>query len=408
MESTFGWLDTDDAQRRHMLEVVELFKDEGTVDEIGIGTVRDTIANALYPGLSVLQTRLRYVLFVPWLVNQAAASSSSTADALRALRRAEVQLIGSLLAGTTELSERDAAGVIGSRARGTLKTMPSSLYWGALGAWRIRTWDEGVEGHLRRSLGLRSMARSRPAADDPETRDDLAVTGFASGFPSPPADLLHMTDFRLTTQEAGFVADRIRVATRGTLLAWLVDHPPRAPADAVWDLPRIQEAPESVLALVEHGRRLSVVMHGASLLYNLLLAENAARSELAEQYREDLDAWTDEVHGIDVLANWDVPGFWRTITSHNPRISGPTRRFVDTWRDAVMRAPDVSDSAECRDLISRRERQIKGARARIGNQAALDRWNGGSGLGRLGYRWEVAQRLLADLVPALEVTDARP
>ena len=35
MVSTFGWLDTDSEQRRKMLEVVDLFKEEGTVDELG-------------------------------------------------------------------------------------------------------------------------------------------------------------------------------------------------------------------------------------------------------------------------------------------------------------------------------------------------------------------------------------
>ena len=34
MASTFGWLDTDSEQRRKMLEVVDLFKEEGTVDEL--------------------------------------------------------------------------------------------------------------------------------------------------------------------------------------------------------------------------------------------------------------------------------------------------------------------------------------------------------------------------------------
>lgn len=37
--STFGWLDTDNEQRRKMLEVVDLFKEEGTVDELRIGSI---------------------------------------------------------------------------------------------------------------------------------------------------------------------------------------------------------------------------------------------------------------------------------------------------------------------------------------------------------------------------------
>src|SRR5690242_15226680 len=100
-----------------MLEVVELFKDEGTVDELGVGSVRDTIANVLFPGTSVLHTRLRYVLFIPWLLQQASHKGSVT-EMTTELRRLEVRLITSLLAG----GERD--GVIGSSARDKLKRMP--------------------------------------------------------------------------------------------------------------------------------------------------------------------------------------------------------------------------------------------------------------------------------------------
>jgi hypothetical protein len=57
MSSAFGWLDTDNEQRRKMLEVVDLFKEEGTVDELGIGSIRDALADALFPGTSVLHSQ---------------------------------------------------------------------------------------------------------------------------------------------------------------------------------------------------------------------------------------------------------------------------------------------------------------------------------------------------------------
>jgi hypothetical protein len=37
-----------------MLEVVDLFKEEGTVDELGIGSIRDARADSLFAGTSVL------------------------------------------------------------------------------------------------------------------------------------------------------------------------------------------------------------------------------------------------------------------------------------------------------------------------------------------------------------------
>jgi len=47
MPSAFGWLDTDSEQRSKMLEVVELFKEDRTLDELGIGSIRDALADSM-------------------------------------------------------------------------------------------------------------------------------------------------------------------------------------------------------------------------------------------------------------------------------------------------------------------------------------------------------------------------
>ncbi len=51
--------------------MLRLFEDTDTVDDLGIGTVRDSISNSLFPGTSVIQTRARYFLFVPWIFRRA-------------------------------------------------------------------------------------------------------------------------------------------------------------------------------------------------------------------------------------------------------------------------------------------------------------------------------------------------
>src|SRR5687768_11057877 len=67
MASTFGWLDYSEAQRRQMLEIVDLFREKGTLDELGFGSIRDAFADHFFPGTSTLHTRARYLLFVPWI-----------------------------------------------------------------------------------------------------------------------------------------------------------------------------------------------------------------------------------------------------------------------------------------------------------------------------------------------------
>jgi hypothetical protein len=56
------WLDYSARERRIMLDLVDLFGEHDTRDEQGIGSVRDTFADMLFPGTSTIVTRARYFL----------------------------------------------------------------------------------------------------------------------------------------------------------------------------------------------------------------------------------------------------------------------------------------------------------------------------------------------------------
>ena len=51
MSSVFAWLDQSEEQRRKVLDIVDLFREKGTVDELGFGTIRDALANILFDHL---------------------------------------------------------------------------------------------------------------------------------------------------------------------------------------------------------------------------------------------------------------------------------------------------------------------------------------------------------------------
>ena len=396
MSSAFGWLDTDSEQRRKMLEVVDLFRESGTLDELGIGSIRDALSEALFPGTSTLHRRLRYVVFIPWLLQQAARKNSP--DEMRSeLRTLEIKLITSLLAG----GERE--GVIGNTARDALVQMPSSMYWSALGAWGIREVDSPA-AYFRRQHDYRALARRSATADDPGAAESQPSTGIEPHLPVAPADLLGTTTFALTPGEEQYLSDQISQFTRGTMFAWLVRNPPMNRPDFVWDIDNLADAPTDGQELVAHAERFSLVIQGATLLYNLLVAERARRDELAERYGRHLVAWQEELNADRRLDGWDRSGWWSTIHAQNPRVRGGlTQTFVDRWIDLAHTEVSVAHSEEAKRLIETRERQIKGGRARLANQAALDRWNGG-GAGRHSFRWPVALSHLEDLYSARDAS----
>lgn len=394
MASTFGWLDTDSEQRRKMLEVVELFKEEGTVDELGIGSIRDALADSLFPGTSVLHTRLRYVLFIPWLMQQAAARKSSAAEMSAEFRALEYRLIGSLLAGGERL------GVIGNTARNNLKRMPSSVYWAALGAWGIRTGDFSSDGYFRRQYDYRQLTVRTARADDLEARELLPGTGVDPHLPQPPGELLKAADFALTPEEEQYLSDLIATSTKGSMLSWLIGNQPGGKPGYVWEIDNLDKAPEQLRDLVDHARRFHTAIHGAALVYNLLLARKSGRDDLVAEYEDSLDQWRDELNTAAALDGWSRADWWATIRRQNPRLRPVTMLFVDRWIDLISNDDDLATSKAASDLIRTRERAIKGGRARLANQSALDRWSGGSGLYRHDFRWLVSRAHLADLYAA--------
>ena len=66
MASSLTWLDYSERDRRRALDVIDLFRETGMVDELGLATVRDSYSDLFFPGTSTIQTRACYFLLVPW------------------------------------------------------------------------------------------------------------------------------------------------------------------------------------------------------------------------------------------------------------------------------------------------------------------------------------------------------
>ena len=65
--SSLAWIDFDEAERQRAQRIMALFQERESRDELGLGAIRDSIADHLFPGTSTIQTRLRYMLFIPWI-----------------------------------------------------------------------------------------------------------------------------------------------------------------------------------------------------------------------------------------------------------------------------------------------------------------------------------------------------
>jgi hypothetical protein len=384
--STLTWLDFSEAERKRALQVVELLGRPETRDELGLGAIRDAFANALFPGMSTVQRRARYFLFVPWTFREAEQRWAGRADALERTRRKELQLVESLLrAGETD-------GVIGSSARGNLKQVPSMIYWHGLVRWGIRQ----VEG-TREQWG-RAMMRSRGTAiDDDGQTVNAAASWWHASLPDPPPDWPERASLTLRPEEAEYRRERIRETCDGTMLAALVERrAPWTPVSFPWqvDAAELTEAQRTLLA---HAQRFSERMHGAALLYNHELAKRRGDEEAEAGYRGELEVWATAEAGVDPV-HAPLDELWPLLGDHRSQHSSQTRRFVTDWAALTTNPHRVMTDAGLVARIQEREFEVKKRQARLSFAAAEETWRGAAGAGQLDYRWSSTQRQLLDIV----------
>lgn len=399
MPSTFSWLDQSEEQRRRVLDVVDLFREQGTVDELGLGTIRDAMADMLFPGTSNLMTRGTYFLFVPWLYQRLERQKVPSSDIAVKARREELKLIERLLeSGETQ-------GVIGRRARGGLKRLPSGIYWAGMKRLGICLFD-GSQDSYHRSLD-RFYARKHQSV---RTDDGEHVGGGrANWHPRLPAarqDWPATARLALTAVEAEFIRDQISLAAPTSLLAHLV-RAADAAADVEfpWAHPHLSAFSPLIRWQLRHAQNLSEAMHGAGLLYNLLLAELTRNGDVEEEYRERLSRWSEIVAAsMPAFQGWDRTDAWHCLESEGARIPVPTKEFVNRWVDVVLEEGPaaIPDSERARVLVRNRERRLKGPLARVDNPRARELWQGASSAQRLQFRWSNAAEIIVDVVRVLE------
>ena len=385
--SSLSWIDFDDVERERARRLIAMFAERATRDEMGLGPIRDSIADRLFPGTNTLHTRLRYVFFVPWILQLVEADRGSPDS--RALaktgRKLEIQLIFALQKGG------ESRGVIGSSARWRLKRLPSELYWSALQSWGICVFQGSQHDYF---AALPHVRRKRRRAGS------SSLVTWHKGLPSTPPGFLERAEFGLRPDEAGFLVDRIVASHPRSLLAHLARNRRSVQCGYVWTHPDRASFPASAGRIVAHAEVFSEIMLGASLLYNFMLAGRRDWDEKVEHYRSRISTWKEKLE-IERVLNWKLDDFWLCVRHPNHRIHEGSRHFVTRWVNLVRsQRGEILDDNEARRLVQNREQRLKGRHSRFINRSALDHWGGSSGSDRLSFRWAQVRSHLGDMADA--------
>lgn len=395
-----GWIDFSKEDRDKVHDVMNLLQEQGAVDEIGIGLVRDAFANLFFPGTSTVQTVAKYFLIVPYILKEACDGKYGT-NLGKVLQRIdqEEKECGIILLQNCPGED----GIIGRRVlpKHWVARKPSNIYWNGIRTYGICTQDLTIPELLKAAMVLQSNKKNASLGNrgddtDSTEKDDLdAGNDCSMQLFSVPDD--YYRDWRdgltvgLTFSEAKFLRGMIEASTEGTLLAYLLKN--NIEVDRYESFEAIYEdLKDSVPQDVEHQMRLACefnrLVYAARVRYNFVLS--------AGMNEDAVDEWNNIVGNASYMMAVDIDKVFETLGITNFRL----RRFLNIFKAAVL----AGDLEAADHALIDREIEIKTkSRAKLlkRDDFSNDIWVGGR---YLDYRFFSARRIIDDIYKGEEAS----
>lgn len=388
---TLGWIAASLGERDEALQLLQWNEPSEPRDELGIGPLRDVLANAFFPGTTTLQRGAKYFLLVPAMYAAIESDQTLRRDPEGAIEELEEALLIGLL------SRHDSSRVIGGRFRRVPDTPPSEIYWNGLHTWGIRRFADSRSHY---NAWLRSPARMLRVEQAEEGVDVervrwLEIPGIE--------DLLLQPSLDLSPGEASFLEDRIKSIKlkAGTPLLRELIEGPSLTAASLWDTPLVRRGRAALTALAQDAERLSCAHHGAMLLYNLLCAQQLRSQAGTDAWSAECDRWS-VAHPAEQWRDWNLEAFWQRVSElpAGTRALQRTQTFVGDVVAGLrlMKRSGLRGSTELHTRLRARERLTKPGRERLTPPYAIQGWTtSGVGVEPLDFRWRSASRIIADI-----------
>ena len=388
-----GWIDFSKEDRQKALDVINLLSEQGAVDELGIGIVRDAFANYFFPGTSTIQTRAKYFLIVPYILRDAIDGryGKDVNRILRAIDTEEKECGIKLLE-----SNPKAEGVIGTRVlpKGWVARKPSDIYWNGIRTYGIFC-DYGlsipeyvslaVKLNTQKSsakLGNRNDEAEENEKDDSDAGDIMNVSFW--NLPIYHDNWRDNLTIELTNEEALYLDKQIQKGAKGSLLEYVLKN--RIDMNKYEDFASMaadlsEKVEEKLSYMMKLACEFNNLVYMARVRFNVMLSEEENEVAVSE--------WDRLKPQVKRRANVDLSAVFHELELHNPG----TYLFLSKLQEA-FKALDI-DAAD--ELIKKRERQLKGInRAKLNRTKEFDhsKWVGG---GELDYRFSNARRIINDI-----------
>ncbi len=406
-----GWVDFSSEHRNRVKTVIDLLSTPGVLDELGIGVIRDTFSDCLFPGISTIQTRAKYFLVVPRIIRdyeQMPDRQRRRTSLEDYLSEQEKQVRIRLVQKYGKAERLGIVGVtFGTRADRDVLRQPSSIYWNGLRAFGIIKTDLSLAEFCRKYSGHRPPLSMLLAETLEERGDDVDIDDIARGpIATLPKDddWLNRLVITLSKSEAEFLHQQMAASKPDSLLGQILMNEraldeflalhENASFDEFVDLPFVARLPTRLRDVIRLANRFWEILSGAHIRYNCLLQERFGQKSRRRELETEWSQWIDRMKSFPWGA-WDTTAIWELMADNRSEIRAWTHRFIEEWIQTARKLP--SDTAVFDKIVIQQERDNKRSRARLRPDNPDEQVGDWIGIRYLDYRLSQARRIIDDI-----------
>lgn len=425
MESQIGWIDFSPKDRDRVKRFMDIMGMGGVVDELGIGVIRDSMSNKLFPGFSTLYTRAKYFFITPYILLEKEKKQTKRQSGKDYFHKAEVETNRIIIEYYANHPEQSSESYFGKDKKdGNLKRQPSEIYWNGIQHLHLVESESSLDQILSDKHSIMDELLSKNRGDDiTKEQGENQVVGYEKvSYDSNWQKFIADNGLRLTRTEAETLRDRLQFYSKDSLLASLVTN------DALWSLYKkaLDESKQSkyldnaFVHFVENSislisnetlRRnlikahdMALFLHGAHIAYNIQLWNkvNTPADFVNKRRSEGID-WLRSLPGR--MLDYDNFQIDDCIKGTNLKVT--TQNYLNQIQTLIKNTSDWNEiESEICNLTERQERWNKKSKSRfvkIEKEQVIEEMNKPQwlGLSLINYRYLSTLSVINDIYEGL-------
>jgi len=409
--SGLGWIDFSAEDKDKVMKVIALLKEEGTVDELGVGVIRNALSDVMFNGITTIQTRAKYFFIVPRIIQSFINQKKRDTSLLRYLHNEETRIMNEL---TWALEDPEKQGIIGytvalenknrpKRQWKEVERKPSAIYWNGIRTFGICNTQYSLQNFLS-AIEQKEKRKTKlgyvPLDDESKDDWDAEVESkFYFHLPDYNPDWDKDLSIELTEEEGNFLRHKIIDTQKEQLIALVLDNKERISQfldaksfEEMSKMPFVKTLPEDTKNIIYTARDFWRILYGAHIRYNVILHQIQENEKRITEFQEKWARWLEDMNKFK-KNDFNREFMWELVLSRS-RVQHYTKRFVNAWIDEIFKDNPRENILD--EMVIDQERSNKGKRSKLNHQHDV-KYSEWVGINSMDFRFSNAQKIIQDI-----------